>query len=309
MASEKRRLALVGARGMLAQKVRSLAPSHWEVVCLSHPEFDLTDIAGSSAMLRELRPDYIVNCAAYTLVDDAESNKLLAFSVNATGPKNLALAAKELDATLVHISTDFVFDGRQRRPYQEPDPTHPLSVYGNSKLGGETAILESGLEKFFIVRTSWLFGSGGSNFVDTIARLSQEREVLRIVCDQVGTPTYTEDLAHAVFQLIGPDGDGEGLNKPYGIYHFSCEGACSWYEFALEILGNLEALDVPTRVRTVLPIPAREYPSAAERPAFSVLSKQKYKNATGQKIPQWQDSLKRYLYWKYCQNQSIIEKG
>ena len=196
------RLALIGGNGMLAKMVRERAPSEYEVFPFDLPEFDITDRNVVFSTMEKLRPDVIVNCAAYTDVDGCETNEETALLVNGRGPGYLAEAAKELGATLVHISTDYVFDGTKNSPYTEEDVTNPQSAYGRSKLLGERAILESGLDKFFIVRTSWLYGPGGKNFVETIARLATEREELRIVADQIGSPTLTDDLARAIFNLL-----------------------------------------------------------------------------------------------------------
>jgi dTDP-4-dehydrorhamnose reductase len=255
--------------------------------------------------MEKVRPDVIVNCAAYTNVDGCETNEETALLVNGRGPGHLAGAAKELGATLVHVSTDYVFDGTKNSPYTEEDVTNPQSAYGRSKLRGERAILESGLDKFFIVRTSWLYGSGGKNFVETIARLATEREELRIVADQVGSPTLTDDLARAIFNLLALDASpafakasaGRRLtpHEPYGIYHFADEGECSWYEFAEAIVAHLLEAETPLKMKRILPIATHEYPLPATRPAYSVFSKDKYRKVTGAKIPNWKTSLVTYL--------------
>lgn len=281
------RLALVGAGGMLASMVRSLAPECYDIVPLDLPDFDLTDRRGVLSTMDMLRPDVIVNCAAYTNVDGCESNEDVALQVNASGPGFLAEAALMLDATLVHVSTDYVFDGQKNSPYTEEDPVNPQSVYGRSKLLGERAILESGLKKFFIVRTSWLYGPGGKNFVETILRLAQEREELRVVADQIGNPTYTRDLADAIFRLL-PD-------APFGIYHVSDQGVCSWYEFACEIVAEFVRRGGQVKVKKIIPISTAEYPLPATRPVYSVLSKNKYEAVVGVVLPPWQLSLSHYF--------------
>ena len=198
-----RPLALIGSNGMLARKVRELAPPQYEVVGFDLPEFDLTDRAQVMAEMTRLQPAVIINCAAFTNVDGCESQEELATRVNGAGPGTLAEAAQAVGAILVHISTDYVFAGDKGSPYTESDPTGPLSAYGRSKLAGEAAIVASGLSRYFILRTSWLYGPGGKNFVETMLRLAAERDELRVVADQVGSPTYTGDLAAAIYNLLG----------------------------------------------------------------------------------------------------------
>lgn len=299
MVEKYARLAIIGARGMLAKKVVEMTPAGWDIITLSHPQFDLTDASSSLAALRDIRPDVIINCAAYTDVDGAETHEALAYAVNAVGPENLARAAKQINATLVHISSDYVFGGNKMFPYEESDLAGPLSVYGKSKLRGEQAILDSGLERFFILRTSWLYGPGGKNFVETIIRLAQQREELRIVADQFGTPTYTADLAKAIFNLLALQVKWDAGKRPgdplFGIYHFSNEGECSWYQFASEIVALLKKGNEPVKTERLLPIDSTDYPLPASRPAYTVMSKQKYKRLTGEHIPTWQESLECYI--------------
>jgi dTDP-4-dehydrorhamnose reductase len=296
---EKCRLAVVGASGMLATMVQRMVPVKYEVIPLGRPGFDLTNATASLASLREIRPHVIINCAAYTDVDGAESNEAMANLVNKVGARNLAVAAKDVGATLVHVSTDYVFDGEKSTSYVESDPPNPRSAYGRSKLLGEKAIRASGLERYFIVRTGWLYGPGGKNFVETIIRLAQEREELRIVADQVGTPTYTRDLAQAIFNLIDlPQDSGEGtqtFDSPFGVYHFANEGACSWYDFAREIVAQLKMTTSSVKVEHILPIGTTDYPLPAPRPAYSVLSKDKYKKMTGATVLAWPEALAHYI--------------
>lgn len=287
MDSAKRRLALIGANGMLASMVRQMTPSNVELFPLDLPDFDLTERGQVLEVIGGLRPHFIINCAAYTNVDGSETNEELAVRVNGEGPGHLAAAAKETGAILVHISTDYVFDGRKKEPYIEEDAPNPLSAYGRSKLRGEQAILESGLKSFFVVRTSWLYGPGGKNFVETIIRLALEREELRIVSDQIGSPTFTADLAEAIFRLLG--------TRAFGIYHFSNGGRCSWCEFSEEIVSRLIQSGAPVKTQKIVPIRTDQYPLPAMRPANSVFSKEKYRRATGADIPQWRESLNTYF--------------
>ena len=286
---------------MLATAIKKLLPVDYQIMSYDLPKFDLTSRDQVFA-LAENSPAIIINCAAYTNVDGCEDNRDLAMRVNGTGSELLAELAKTIDALLVHISTDFVFAGNQQTPYVETDPVDPLSVYGKSKLVGEQQIQQSGLEKYFIVRTSWLYGVGKNNFVETIMRLAGEREELGIVTDQLGTPTYTEDLARAIFTLLDIAGDALPVTRHsspitdlYGIYHYSNDGMCSWYDFAGEIVRQMRQRDFPVKVKTIKPITTAEYPVPAERPKYSVLSKEKIIATTGMDIPPWQESLDQYF--------------
>lgn len=270
---------------MLATAIQKLVPANYQIKPYDLPDFDLTNREQVS-FLRKIDPDAIINCAAFTNVDGCEEQVDLAMRVNGEGPGLLAELAKELGAVLVHISTDFVFDGRKKSPYIEEDQPQSLSVYGKSKLAGEQLILQSDLQEYFIIRTSWLYGAGGNNFVETIIRLAKEKPELKVVADQHGTPTWTKDLAQAIFALL--------RTQEYGIYHYSNEGECSWFEFASEIVA-LARTNLNVKVDRLLPIPSESYPLPAERPKYSVMSKDKIKQVTGLTIPVWQKSLKTYL--------------
>jgi dTDP-4-dehydrorhamnose reductase len=284
---EKRRLVLVGAGGMLGSMVARLVPAEYELIPCTRFDLDLTDPTQVEETLRRLAPAVIINCAAFTNVDACETQEALATRVNGDGPGHLARTAHRLGAALLHVSTDYVFDGQKGRPYGEDDPPNPRSAYGRSKRAGEEAILASGLERWFIVRTSWLYGPGGKNFVETILRLAQEREELRVVADQIGTPTYSEDLAAAIFRLLPTDA--------FGIYHVSGQGECSWYEFACEIVAQFVQRGGRVRVKKIVPISTAEYPLPAARPAYSVFAKDKYEATVGVALPPWRESLVRYL--------------
>lgn len=278
-------VALIGANGMLASAVRRLAPENWDISGYDLPAFDLTDREAVLALADE-QPNIIVNCAALTNVDGCESQVDLATRVNGDGPGYLAELALQCRADLVHISTDFIFNGTKDCPYLEEDTPQPVSVYGQSKLHGEEAIRASGLESYFIVRTSWLYGAGGNNFVETMVRLATERETLGVVSDQVGTPTWTDDLVRAMLQLLA--------SGRYGTYHFSNTGQCSWYEFACASI-ELARQQAPLKVREVNPIRTEDYPLPATRPCYSVLGKEKISAIPGVQVPAWQQSLKRYF--------------
>jgi dTDP-4-dehydrorhamnose reductase len=320
------KLALIGSQGMLARKVRELAPSHYEVVGFDLPEFDLTDRAQVLAEMTRLQPAVIVNCAAFTNVDSCETQEELANRVNGVGPDYLAAAALAVGAVLVHISTDYVFAGDKGSPYTESDPTGPLSAYGRSKLAGEAAIVASGLTRYFILRTSWLYGPGGKNFVETMLRLAAERDELRVVADQIGSPTYTGDLAVAIYNLLkavtrddeavtrdallvtGEDSEPFVTRHPspvtdlFGLYHFSNQGETSWHGFATEIISQARQQGELLRATRVLPIATSDYPLPAPRPAYSVFSKEKYLAATSAGIPDWQESLAIYLQERVTRN-------
>ncbi|WP_305046193.1 dTDP-4-dehydrorhamnose reductase [Geoalkalibacter sp.] len=295
-------LLLTGAGGMLGGMFRLRMPAYYELHACDHAALDITDAARVNELVERLRPRVIVNCAAFARVDDCEQSRELALRVNGEGPGILARAAHQVGAVLVHISTDYVFDGCKKAPYVEEDAAAPLSVYGLSKLRGEQAVAASGLTRFFIVRTSWLYGPGGGNFVETIIRLAKEREELRIVADQIGCPTYTRDLVLAVFRLldtprhldVGQNGD------PYGIYHFAGAGQCSWFEFAEDIVTLLRRHEPGPAVKRILPIRTEDYPLPAARPRWSVLSTEKYQRLTGAVVPHWRQSLQDYFEARFA---------
>lgn len=292
------KLALIGSNGMLARKVYEQAPADdYAVTGFDLPDFDITSRDQVLAEMERLQPDVIVNCAAYTNVDGAEADEELANRVNGAGPGYLAEAAKAAGALLVHVSTDYVFDGCAGKPYVEPDRVGPLSAYGRSKLAGEQALLASGLTRYLLVRTSWLHGPGGKNFVSTILRLAKERKELRVVADQIGSPTFTGDLAAGLFALAGMvlREERAGRDAPCGIYHFANAGQCSWHEFASAIVAEARDLGVPLAVERVVPIPTAEYPLPAPRPAWSVLSSGCYRKVTGRDVPDWRDGLRCHL--------------
>jgi dTDP-4-dehydrorhamnose reductase len=249
-------ILLLGARGQLGvDLVAALSPEH-DVTAWDVDELDITDLNAVMGAVRKIRPALILNAAAYTDVDGCESNTEIAYRVNALGPRNLAIAALEEGSRILHISTDFVFDGEKRTPYLEFDEPNPVSVYGRSKLAGEQAIREI-TPRHYILRTAWLYGKHGHNFVKTMLRLAGERDTISVVDDQVGTPTTTADLIEAILAVIGTDA--------YGTYHATCEGACSWYDFAVAIFRHA---GVSVRVE---PTNTEALGRPAKRPAYSVL--------------------------------------
>lgn len=251
-----------------------------EAIGIDVADLDVTDRAATRTYIEKLGPEAIVHCAAYTAVDRAESEPERCRAVNALGTRYLAEAAKNIDAKFLYISTDYIFDGTLNRPYESDDAPNPLSVYGRTKLEGEEAV-RSILEKYFIIRTSWVFGSNGGNFVKTMLRLGHERGAVHVVADQFGSPTYTQDLAKLLAVMI--------RSEKYGIYHATNEGFCSWHDFARAIF---RAADMNV---SVTPITADDYPTSATRPQNSRLSKHSLTDAGFSLLPPWQDALGRFL--------------
>jgi dTDP-4-dehydrorhamnose reductase len=281
------KLLVTGAGGQLgAELCRRLRAAGHEPIAFTHREADFTQHEALRATIRGQRADWVINCAAHTQVDKAESEADLAFAVNRDGARALAEAVAAYAGRLVHLSTDFIFDGTQSHPYREDDPANPLGVYGRSKWEGEQAV-RAVLPEAVIVRTAWVHGAHGHNFVKTILRLAAEREELNIVDDQIGSPTWTGDIADALRALVEQDARG--------CYHFTNEGVASWYDFAVAIVAEAGALGFPLRVQRLRPIPTSAYPTPARRPAYSVLDKQKIRAVLGRPIPHWRESLIRML--------------
>ena len=279
---------LVGNKGQLGREIERLLREIKKPFVSSDQDVDIADEEAVRRFCAGKRMDWIVNCAAYTAVDRAESEPELAFSVNAAGPGNLAEAAKKLGAGFFHISTDYVFDGNRDGAYSEEDDTCPLGVYGKSKLEGEIRIRGT-LEEHYIIRTSWLYGEKGKNFVLTMLGLFDERDEVDVVDDQYGSPTCTIDLAETILRMMDRDRGG------YGIYHYSGEGKTTWYGFACEILGQAEKLGLIERDVTINPVKTSQYRTSAKRPQNSYLSKEKIKKDFSIDVPMWPDSLKRFL--------------
>jgi dTDP-4-dehydrorhamnose reductase len=261
------------------------------VRALDQADIDLADLAGLRKLLNESRPDLIVNAAAYTAVDAAEKDAETARLVNAEAPRVMAECARECKALIVHYSTDYVFDGSAHAPYTEESPTHPLGVYGATKLAGEQAVAASGAD-FITLRTAWLYSNHGKNFLNTMLRLAAERSELRVVNDQIGCPTYADLLAEATLQMLeGLYANGVVRKERCGLYHVTCTGETSWWGFAQRIV---ELAGYADRVR-VTPIPTADYPTPAKRPAYSVLSNDKLDKVFGIRLPDWETGLKRSL--------------
>lgn len=275
------KVLVTGYHGQLGYDVIKCLQSR-EIECIGTDldEFDITDPIAAEQYITSWHPDAVVHCAAYTAVDRAEENEELCRKVNVTGTANIAAVCKKISAKLIYISTDYVFPGSGADFYETDDPTGPLSVYGRTKLEGETAV-KVALEQYFIVRISWVFGKNGTNFVKTMLRLGKERDEVSVVCDQIGSPTYTKDLAPLLCDMLE--------TERYGTYHATNEGVCSWAEFTKEIF---QCAGYRTRVKPIL---TEEYKTLAPRPKNSRLSKKSLDSAGFLRLPDWKDAVSRYL--------------
>ncbi len=283
------KILVTGSYGQLGNEIKKLTSKYndWQFL---FTDADTLDIASEKAVqeyFQKYSPEFVINCAAYTAVDKAESEVENATLINAVAPGLLAKITAKTDAGFVHISTDYVFDGKHFRPYLETDEVNPQTVYGKTKLAGEQSCVTNNPDSV-IIRTSWLYSSFGNNFVKTMLRLGKERDFLNVVYDQIGTPTYAADLANAVLLMAENFGLHNENYKP-GVYHFSNEGVASWYDFAKAILeiGRVEC--------KVNPILTRDFPTPAQRPHFSVLDKSKIKDTVQLEIPHWRESLNRCM--------------
>lgn len=283
------KILVTGSNGQLGNEIQALSKEYPNFE-FEYTDVDTLDISDYNALEKKIqlsKPCFIINCAAYTAVDKAESDETTAMLVNKQAPANLAKISKSHGCTLIHVSTDYVFNGQAYKPYSEDMPTSPNSVYGRSKLEGEKEV-EKNCSDYLIIRTSWLYSSFGNNFVKTMLRLGKEREQLGVIYDQVGTPTYASDLARAI--LTAANSISKKQTKNYtGIYHFSNEGVCSWYDFSKEIF-NFTGINCK-----VNPIETKDYPTPANRPHYSVLNKEKIKNTFNITIPHWRESLENCL--------------
>ncbi|MFT3794521.1 dTDP-4-dehydrorhamnose reductase [Flavobacterium sp.] len=273
---------VTGGKGQLGQALQSIAGNYpqIELYLASSAEADIANPESLEAIFNKIQPQFCINAAAYTTVDKAESEPEKAYEINVTGAKNLAQACHKFGTTLLHISTDFVFDGQQQTPYTETDATNPQGVYGLTKWQGEQAIAAV-FDQYYIVRTSWLYSAFGHNFMKTMLRVAAERPSLNVVNDQIGTPTEATTLADALLQMI------RSGKQEYGIYHYSNEGVASWYDFAAEIFA-VNGVKIELNA-----IPTAAYPTPAKRPKYSVLDKTKIKSVFGIQIPDWQTALKQ----------------
>ena len=276
------KILVTGAKGQLGQDLMAeLAGRRIEAVGVDVEDMDITDGEACRRVIFREKPDAVIHCAAYTAVDAAEDNLELCRRVNAEGTRNIAKVCGDLDCKMMYISTDYVFNGQGERPWEPDDPREPLNVYGLTKYEGEIAV-EQNLQKYFIVRIAWVFGLYGKNFVRTMLRLGKERGEVSVVNDQIGSPTYTPDLARLLADMI--------QTEKYGRYHATNEGLCSWYEFACEIFRQAGMADVK-----VTPVDSSGFPAKAKRPFNSRMSKEKLTENGFERLPAWQDALRRYL--------------
>jgi dTDP-4-dehydrorhamnose reductase len=283
---------LVGNKGMLGYDVEKLLLEERLNYYATDMEVDITNYKNLEKFGRDKEIKWVINCSGYTKVDKAEEEIDEAFRINKEGVRNIALFSAKRQIRLIHISTDYIFDGRQKAPfvYSEDDKTNPINIYGKSKLAGEEEI-KNVLEEYYIIRTAWLYGLQGNNFVYTMLRLFKERDLVKVVEDQWGSPTYTADLARAILKIIEDD------SVSYGIYHFTNEGVTSWYEFARAIYKKAKILGLieDRKKAEIQPIKTEDYPTAARRPKYSVLSKEKIEKEFNIKIPYWRESLEKCL--------------
>ena len=275
------KILVTGVKGQLGYDVvQELERRGIEAVGVDIDEMDITDAQSVDRVIRQVSPDAVIHCAAYTAVDAAEENPELCRRVNAEGPGNIAAVCKELGIKMIQISTDYVFDGQGERPWEPEDPCAPQSVYGRTKYEGELAVQKL-LDNYFIVRIAWVFGINGKNFVKTMLNLAKTHDTIRVVNDQFGSPTYTYDLARLLADMVVTD--------KYGVYHATNEGVCSWYEFACAIFKEA-GVSV-----NVVPVTTAEYGAKASRPANSRMSKEKLTEMGFERLPSWQDALHRYV--------------
>jgi dTDP-4-dehydrorhamnose reductase len=279
------KVLITGSNGQLGSEIKELASDYENLECVFKdlPELDICDAEVLNTFIIDQHINAVINCAGYTAVDKAEEEALIAQKVNSEGVLNLANALKKVDGKLIHISTDYVFDGNHSQPYKESDPVSPIGVYGQTKRAGELAVLNGSIDAI-VIRTSWLYSVYGNNFVKTMLRLGNEKKSIQVVSGQKGTPTYAKDLAKTCLDILS-DASSTNLSKKGSLYHYSNEGVTSWYDFSVAImeLGNIDC--------KVIPIETKDYPTQARRPLYSVLDKSKIKSDFKVTIPHWRDSL------------------
>jgi dTDP-4-dehydrorhamnose reductase len=278
-------ILVTGSNGQLGSEINDLVTNYkdYNFFFMDLPELNICNVDALDTFILNKKINAVINCAAYTAVDQAEEDLVIAEQVNANGVLNLVNALEKVDGKLIHISTDYVFDGNNFLPYKESDPVSPIGVYGKTKRAGELVILNSSIDAL-VIRTSWLYSAYGNNFVKTMLKLGHERDELGVIFDQVGTPTYASDLAKTCLDIL-LDKSSENISRSGKIYHYSNEGVTSWYDFAKAIM-ELGSIDCKVR-----PIETKDYPTPAKRPHFSVLNKTKIKKDFNIEIPYWRDSL------------------
>ena len=283
------RVLITGSNGQLGSEIKELAANYKKIdfVFKDLPDLDICNFNLLQSFIIDNKINAVINCAAYTAVDKAEEDEEIAEKVNSTGVLNLVSALKRVNGKLIHISTDYVFDGDHFSPYKESDPVNPIGVYGKTKRAGELAVINSAIDSI-VIRTSWLYSSFGSNFVKTMLLLGSEKENLGVIFDQVGTPTYARDLANTCLKILC-ENTSENISKNGNLYHYSNEGVSSWYDFAISImqLGGKNC--------KVNPIQTKDYATVAKRPQYSVLNKSKIKTDFKIEIQYWRDSLKECI--------------
>ncbi len=281
------KILVTGANGQLGHETLLMLQNKGiDAVGIGRKELDFSQPEKVAKYIASQRADWVINCAAYTQVDKAEDDAELAFRVNRDAAKAVAEGVQRYAGRLLHISTDFIFDGKQSHPYKENDPARPLGVYGQSKWEGEQAVREI-LPRAIILRTAWVYGVFGNNFVKTILRLGSEREELGVIDEQLGSPSSTVDISQAMYALIE--------KECTGVYHFTNEGIASWYDFAQAIVEEARSLEFDLKIKRLKPIPTHAYPTPAARPAYSVLSKEKIRGILDYPVPHWRTSLKTML--------------
>ncbi|MEC4813520.1 MAG: dTDP-4-dehydrorhamnose reductase [Scytonema sp. PMC 1069.18] len=283
-------ILLIGSNGQVGTELQKILSPYGNLIAVARPTVDLTQPDTLRSAIADTQPQIIINAAAYTAVDKAESEEELANAINAIAPGILAEEAKKLGAFLIHISTDYVFDGNNSHPYKETDSTNPLSIYGKTKLLGEQAI-QTACDRYLILRTAWVYGQfGKSNFVKTMLRLGAEREEIRVVTDKIGSPTWARDIAEAIAQMIPLL-----TSHIVGTYHYTNSGIASWYDFAIAIFEEAQQLGFPLKVQRIVPITTTEYPTPARRPSYSVLSCAKISAVLKTYPPHWRQALRQML--------------
>ena len=279
------KILVTGGKGQLGCEIKELASYYENLECVFKdiPELDICDAETLTTFISDQHINAVINCAGYTAVDQAEENSEIAEQVNVKGVLNLVNALEKVDGKLIHISTDYVFDGSHSQPYKESDPVSPVGVYGETKRAGELAVLNSSIDAI-VIRSSWLYSKYGNNFVKKMLRLGNEKKSIQVVSDQKGTPTYAKDLAKMCLDILS-DASSTNLSNKGSLYHYSNEGVASWYDFSVAImeLGNIDC--------KVIPIETKDYPTQARRPLYSVLDKSKIKSDFKVIIPHWRDSL------------------
>lgn len=291
------KVLVTGCNGQLGWELRQIADSQHEVIYLSSTDLDITNEANTFAVLSNYEPDMVINAAAYTAVDKAESDESQAYAVNDKGVQNLAQVCKKISAKLIHVSTDFVFDGTKNTPYLPTDKTNPVSVYGASKLAGEQYVRDLLANDAAIIRTAWVYSQHGNNFVKTMLRLMKEKDQLGVVYDQIGTPTWAKGLAQMVWALAEKmhKESGSKQDAPTAIYHWTDAGVASWYDFAIAIQDIAFEKGLLDKKIPIRPIPASAYPTPAKRPSYSVLDKVSAEQVSGKITQHWRASLEEML--------------